>query len=193
MSGDTSTTTPEGGSTTTPAAPVDKTFTQADVDRIVADRLRRERERFADYDDLKQRAQAADASKSDLEKLAARVEAAEKKAADMEAKALRAEVAQAKGLTPAQARRLQGSTKEELEADADDLLASFGSPKGAGKDDAGKDGGDTDDAGKDGGDAGAALFGRPKERLTPGAAPDAEPTKTPEQLADEVIKKTRGL
>lgn len=183
MSGDTSTTTPEGGSTTTPAAPVDKTFTQADVDRIVADRLRRERERFADYDDLKQRAQAADASKSDLEKLAARVEAAEKKAADMEAKALRAEVAQAKGLTPAQARRLQGSTKEELEADADDLLASFGGPKGAGKDDA-----DTD-----GGDAGAALFGRPKERLTPGAAPDAEPTKTPEQLADEVIKKTRGL
>jgi hypothetical protein len=186
VSGDTSTTTPEGGSTTTPAAPADKTFTQAEVEKIIGERLRRERERFADYDDLKQRAQAADASKSDLEKLAARVEAAEKKAADMEAKALRAEVAQAKGLTPAQARRLQGSTKEELEADADDLLASFGGPKSGGKDDA-------DNAGKDGGDAGAALFGRPKERLTPGAAPDAEPTKTPEQLADEVIKKTRGL
>lgn len=31
-------------------------FTQADVDRIVRDRVKREREKFADYDDLKQAA-----------------------------------------------------------------------------------------------------------------------------------------
>ena len=30
------------------------TFTQADIDRIVADRLTRERQKFADYDDLKE-------------------------------------------------------------------------------------------------------------------------------------------
>ncbi|MFF1417641.1 hypothetical protein [Streptomyces sp. NPDC058280] len=41
------------------------------------------------------------------------------------ADALRITVAAAKGLTPAQASRLRGSTKEELEADADDLLKDF--------------------------------------------------------------------
>jgi hypothetical protein len=38
---------------------------------------------------------------------------------------LRREVADEKGLTPAQARRLVGSTREELEADADDVIATF--------------------------------------------------------------------
>src|SRR5690606_20950088 len=37
-----------------------------------------------------------------------------------------AEVAAAKGLTLDQARRLQGETREELEADADELVALFG-------------------------------------------------------------------
>ena len=38
---------------------------------------------------------------------------------------LRRDVADAKGLTAAQARRLIGSSREEMEADADDLLATF--------------------------------------------------------------------
>jgi hypothetical protein len=38
---------------------------------------------------------------------------------------LRREVADDKGLTPAQARRLVGTTREELEADADDVIATF--------------------------------------------------------------------
>jgi hypothetical protein len=38
---------------------------------------------------------------------------------------LRREVADEKGLTPAQARRLVGTTREELEADADDVIAAF--------------------------------------------------------------------
>lgn len=46
---------------------------------------------------------------------------------EAEAKALRLEVAAAKGLTPAQAKRLVGTTQEELEADADELLTTFGS------------------------------------------------------------------
>ncbi|MBA9002017.1 capsid assembly scaffolding protein Gp46 family protein [Thermomonospora cellulosilytica] len=183
--------------TTTPAAPAEKTFTQAELDRIVAERLRREREKYADYDDLKARAQAADASKSELQKLAERVEAAEKRAADMEAKALRAEVAQAKGLTPAQAKRLTGTTREELEADADELLEVFGGRKDSGGKDGGTDtGADKDDpepdSGKGEGDAGAALFGRPKEVLVSGAAPDREPGKSADELADEVLKKARG-
>lgn len=192
MSEDTSTTTPaEGGTTSTGT---DKTFTQADVERIVAERLSRERkqtaERYADYDQLKAKAAEADASKSDLQKLADRVTAAEKRAADAEAKQMRAEVAQAKGLTAAQAKRLTGSTKEELEQDADDLLAAFGGKKDAPKPDTDPKG-EAGDGGED--DAGAVLFGRPKERLTPGAAPDAEPEQSADELADEVLKKTRGL
>lgn len=38
---------------------------------------------------------------------------------------LRREVADEKGLTPAQARRLVGSSREELESDADDVIATF--------------------------------------------------------------------
>lgn len=191
MTEQTGTTTPEGGnSTTTPAAPAATTFTQADVDRIVGERVRREREKFADYDALKAKAAEADTSKSDLQKLTDRVTAAEKRAADAEAKQLRAEVASAKGLSAAQAKRLTGTSKEELEADADELLEAFGGKKDAkpeGED--GKDG-KPEGAGKQ--DEGPGIFGRPKERLTPGAAPDTEPEKTGEQLADEVMKKARG-
>ena len=39
---------------------------------------------------------------------------------------LRLEVATEKGLTPKQAKRLQGETKEDLEADADEILETFG-------------------------------------------------------------------
>lgn len=53
----------------------DETFTQADIDRIVADRLKREREavkaKYADYDDLKKAAEGAKTAEdriADLEK-----------------------------------------------------------------------------------------------------------------------------
>lgn len=66
-----------------------------------------------------------DKDKSEGERLAARLAQAEKDKADAESRALRLEVAAAKGLTPTQARRLVGTTIEELEADADELLSSF--------------------------------------------------------------------
>lgn len=40
-------------------AGADKTFTQADLDRVVADRVARERAKYADYGDLKKKAAAA--------------------------------------------------------------------------------------------------------------------------------------
>jgi hypothetical protein len=58
----------------------------------------------------------------------AAAESARAEAAQATATALRLEVATAKGLTPKQAGRLQGATREELEADADDLLTTFGTP-----------------------------------------------------------------
>lgn len=68
-----------------------------------------------------------EAQRLQAEKDAAAAEAATAKAEaeDAKRKALLLEVAMTKGLTPAQASRLQGSTKEELEADADALKALF--------------------------------------------------------------------
>jgi uncharacterized protein YlxW (UPF0749 family) len=68
---------------------------------------------------------AQEAQKTELEKAQARAEAAEKSAAETAVAALRAQIALDKKLTPSQAKRLVGSTKEELEADADELLADL--------------------------------------------------------------------
>ncbi|GLY21688.1 hypothetical protein [Micromonospora sp. NBRC 101691] len=63
--------------------------------------------------------------KTDLERLTERLTQHETEIAAERAARYRAEVAAAKGLTPQQAARLQGATREELEADADALLALF--------------------------------------------------------------------
>lgn len=68
--------------------------------------------------------------KTEGEQLAEKFAALEKKVKDAEGAQWRAEVAAEKGLTAAQAARLQGSTKEELAADADALKALFPSTPG---------------------------------------------------------------
>ena len=70
-----------------------------------------------------------------VQKAAAQAEQEKARADAADAKVLRYEVAFEKGLTPAQAKRLVGTSREELEADADDILANFsvktdGRPKG---------------------------------------------------------------
>ncbi|MFD4234316.1 hypothetical protein [Streptomyces sp. NPDC058542] len=74
---------------------------------------------------------------SDVERVQAEKATAEQAAASARAdadaavkRALLLEVAMSKSLTPAQAARLQGSTKEELEADADALLKDFAPTSG---------------------------------------------------------------
>jgi hypothetical protein len=74
------------------------------------------RKRLTDIEEAKK-----DADKSEAEKRAA----AEQRAVDAEMRATRLEVAHEKGLTPAQAKRLVGATREELEADADEILRDF--------------------------------------------------------------------
>lgn len=73
---------PEAGN---PPDPKEKTLTQAEVDQIVAERLKRERAKHADYDDLKAKAAKFDEleaeSKSDLEKEREAREKAEQEAA----------------------------------------------------------------------------------------------------------------
>ena len=67
-----------------------------------------------------------DRNKSESQKLADRAEAAERAAAESTARLLRYEVAADKGLPMSLAGRLQGSSKEELEADAEKLKKDFG-------------------------------------------------------------------
>lgn len=66
-----------------------------------------------------------EATKSEQQKAADAIAQATKKAEAAEARALRLEVAAEHGLSPAQAKRLVGDTREELEADAEELLGSF--------------------------------------------------------------------
>lgn len=90
--------------------------------------------------------------KSEIEKLTERQAAFEQQVAEERAARFRAEVAHEKGLTPQQAARLQGATREELAADADALVAAFGITPGA-----------------------AAAPGAPKPDPSQGARPDGTP------------------
>lgn len=113
-----------------------KTFTQADIDRIVADRLARQKAQFGDYDDLKTKAaeleelRKAQMTKeellaSELEAANKRIEAAEAAKAKVELDALRARIATEHKLPAALAGRLTGTNEEELKADAAALVAAI--------------------------------------------------------------------
>jgi hypothetical protein len=73
------------------------------------------------------------------------------------------EVAAEKGLTAAQARRLSGSTREELLTDADDLLESFGTKESK------------------------PISSRPKETLRPGASSAEEPAEDAAAVAEKIL------
>lgn len=64
-----------------------------------------------------------DRDKSEVDRLKDQLAEAQARAEKAETALARTEVAFEKGLTPAQAKRLTGATREELEADADDLLS----------------------------------------------------------------------
>lgn len=69
-----------------------------------------------------------DAQKTEQERLEERATEAENRAAALELDAIRATVALEKGLTAAQAKRLVGTSLEDLTADADQLLLDLGKP-----------------------------------------------------------------
>ena len=115
---------------TTPAAEgqqPERTFTQAEMNAIISDRLSRERSKYADYDDLKAKAQqfeaAQEAGKTELQK-------ANEKAARLQAqldtltkantlRELRSKVAAATGVP---AELLSGDTEEACTAQAQAIL-----------------------------------------------------------------------
>lgn len=67
-----------------------------------------------------------DGGKTDIEQLTERLTNHESELAKEREARWRAEIANEKGLTPTQAARLAGKTREELTADADALVAEFG-------------------------------------------------------------------
>jgi hypothetical protein len=117
----------------------------------------------------KQLKEIADKDKSESEKTAERLAAAERERDEARLRVMRLEVGGAKGLTPKQAARLVGSTVEELEADAAELLASFAPQGGEG--------------------AKPPPSRKPAENLTPGGA-DRE---DPEPDIDKVLEKIPRL
>lgn len=111
-----------------------RTFTQDDVDRIVAERLSREKAKFADYEALKEKAAKFDKSEEDQK---SELQKATEKAAELEAKlaarekadkvrAIREKVAKEKNVP---ADLLTGDTEDACTEQAKQLL-SWKTPEG---------------------------------------------------------------
>lgn len=133
-----------------------------------------------------------DKDRTDLERAQQAATDAAARATEAELRATRLEVAVAKGLTPAQAKRLVGSTKEELEVDADELLEVIKPGGGAGGEggEGGEGGAGGEGSGGGGGGEGGPRGGRPREQLTPGVrTPEgAGKLPTPKEVADRVAE-----
>ena len=123
--------TPPAGEGTPATNGEGKTFTQADLDKIVGERIARERAKYGDVDldDLKSKAQKLteieQAQQTESEKAAARIAALESKLSPTQQENMRLRVAMEKKLPADLIDRLQGATKEALEEDADKLLELF--------------------------------------------------------------------
>lgn len=109
-----------------------------------------------------------DRDKTDAERLAETNRTLEERARKAEIDLCRYRVAMRKGLTETQARRLVGESEEDLEADADELLEAFTTRNGD-----------------------QPASGRPREKLRPGAVPDAEPQETDPAKLAEMVPRTR--
>ena len=112
----------------------EKTFNQEELDRIVKERLAREREKYADYDALKEKAQRFDeqeeAQKSELQKAIDRATSLETELTSLkkenEVRTMREKVAKETGVP---ANLLTASTEEECRALADAIKA-YAQPSG---------------------------------------------------------------
>lgn len=96
-----------------------RTFTQEEVNSIVADRLNRERAKYADYDDLKAKASQYDTTKAQLDALNS-------------ANARRDMIARVAAATGCPAELLTGDTEEACTAQAQAITAFAKSQQPAG-------------------------------------------------------------
>lgn len=116
-----------GGADTPPAGEQNQ-FTaitsQEEFDRAIQSRIARERAKYEGYDqfkaDAEELAKIRDGEKTELQKLTEQLQEERSRAEKAERESLRASVAASKGVPAA---GLTGSTREELEAAADELIA----------------------------------------------------------------------
>ena len=102
------------------------TFTQEQLEAVMGERIARERAKFADYDELKRKAQAFDeaeaANASELDKMRKRAEEAESRLAEARAReehaALVDKIAKANNVPAKYAALLTAQTEEGLEEQA---------------------------------------------------------------------------
>ena len=117
----------EAQGTSTEATEFKAPASQEELNAIVEKRLARERAKYSNFDEIKAMAEKFDeveeSKKSDLDKLTGKLTKAEERALKAERALLVSEVAREKGVPVA---LLTGSTKEELEAAADALIAFRG-------------------------------------------------------------------
>jgi len=119
-------------------AKTERTFTQAELDSIVKERLKRDRERYADYDELKAKAEkfdaAEEASKSELQKAVERAEALKAELdgirAEQARQSLVAQVAKDSGVDPELLAAMRGTTEDEVRAHAELLKAKIAAVPG---------------------------------------------------------------
>lgn len=106
----------------------EKTFTQAELDQIISDRLKREREKYQDYESLREKAQKLDQieedAKTELQKAQERAEKLQAELSTMkhteEVRVIRDKVAQATGVP---ASLLTGDTEEACNEQAAGILS----------------------------------------------------------------------
>jgi hypothetical protein len=121
----------------------EKTYTQADIDRIIGERIAGVKSKYADYEDAKKAAaelaELKAAQMTEVERVKAEAEAAraELEAARAEAKnantrALRIKVGTEKGLPSPLIDRLTGEDEESIAADADAILSVMPKPAAPG-------------------------------------------------------------
>ena len=143
MSDETSSTTAEQEAPTTPTtgeqqpepqAQPERTFTQADVDRIINERLAKERSK-AETMATKAREEAERKAAEEQGKYQELYERAQKQAADLQAQlhaaeiaSIKRDVAQRLNMPIALANRLQGEDEASIEADAKSLMAALPKP-----------------------------------------------------------------
>lgn len=108
--------------------PEQKTFTQDELNAIVSDRVKREREKHADYATLKEKADKLDkleeASKSEIQKITERAERLQQELDQIKqaenVREIRSSVARKTGIPE---NLLTGATEEECEAQAEAIKA----------------------------------------------------------------------
>lgn len=102
--------------------------TQEEFDAAISARLSRERQKYADYDDLKEQVGTLTTERDTYKQ---QVEDRDAKIRKYETDSVKTRIAAEKGLPASMASRLTGETEEEITQDADALAKIFQAARGA--------------------------------------------------------------